>query len=253
MKNEHPSVIDLLIETHLGLERQGPGSAEMTIKALNFIENKNHVAAVLDLGCGTGGQTMVLAQHLSGSIIGVDLFPQFVEVLNNTADRLHLSERVSGVVGSMDELSFQREQFDLIWSEGAIDNIGFEKGITYWNQFLKRNGHIAVTSPSWFTDAHPEEVEHFWTDAGSKLDSVETNIAVMQKAGYRFVAAFTLPEYCWTDCYFTPRLAAEEWLLQKYTGSQVMKDYAANDKREVELYTKYKDYYGYVFYIGRKA
>ena len=33
---------------------------------------------------------------------------------------------------------YQKEEFDLIWSEGAIDNIGFEKGLNYWNGFLKK-------------------------------------------------------------------------------------------------------------------
>jgi hypothetical protein len=42
---------------------------------------------------------------------------------------LSLQDRVKGIVGSMENLSFQKEEFDLIWSEGAIAGIGFEKGI----------------------------------------------------------------------------------------------------------------------------
>jgi hypothetical protein len=33
MEKEQLSVLDLICETHVGLERQGPGSPEMTIKA----------------------------------------------------------------------------------------------------------------------------------------------------------------------------------------------------------------------------
>ena len=38
MENEL-SMMDILIETHAGLERQGPGSTEMTVRALSFLDN----------------------------------------------------------------------------------------------------------------------------------------------------------------------------------------------------------------------
>jgi hypothetical protein len=36
-------ILDCICETHVRLERQGPGSSEMTIKALSFIGNLNTV------------------------------------------------------------------------------------------------------------------------------------------------------------------------------------------------------------------
>ncbi|MCL2281099.1 MAG: class I SAM-dependent methyltransferase [Dehalococcoidia bacterium] len=252
MENKPISMIDALLETHAWLERQGPGSPEMTIKALSFIDNLNNVSQVADLGCGTGGQTMILAQNITGHIIGVDQFPGFINILNSNARELNLQERVTGIVGSMENLSFQKEEFDLIWAEGAIDSIGFEKGLTYWYGFLKRNGYIAVTCPSWLTDEHPAEIKKFWADAGSGLDTIGNNISIMQKSGYSFTAAFALPEKCWTDNYFGPREAAEKALLEKYAGNETVEAYINDDKHEVDLYSRYKQYYGYVFYIGKK-
>ncbi len=252
MTDEQLSMLDLIVEAHVGLERQGPGSPEMTIKALSFIDNPNKISRAADLACGTGGQTMILAQHITGNITGVDLCPDFIDVFNGNAKKSGLQDRVKGFVGSMENLSFQKEEFDLIWSEGAIDNIGFEKGLTYWNGFLKKNGYIAVTCPSWLTDEHPAEIEKFWTDAGSGLDTIGHNISIMQKAGYNFAASFVLPEKCWTENYFMPREASEKTLLKKYPGNKSVVDYIEGDKYEVELYSKYKQYYGYVFYIGRK-
>jgi len=251
MEKKQLSLMDLCIETHVGLERQGPGSPEMTIKALSFLENHTKISRIADMGCGTGGQTMVLAQNINGNITGIDICPDFIDVFNDNAKKLNL-QRVNGIVGSIEELPFQNEEFDLIWSEGVIDSIGFEKGLNYWNSFLKRNGYIVVTCPSWLTDKRPVEIDTFWTDAGSGLDSIEHNISIMQKVGYSFVAAFTLPEKCWTDNYFSPRETAEKALLGKYTGNKTVEDYIENSKYEVELYSKYKQYYGYVFYIGKK-
>jgi len=236
----------------MGLERQGPGSPEMIAKALGFLENLNCFSQILDLGCGTGGQTMCIAQKTTGNVTGVDICPDFIDIFNNNARKLNLQDRVKGVVGSMDNLTFAKESFDIIWSEGAIDVIGFEKGLTYWNDFLKKNGSIVVTCPSWLTDQCHAEIEKFWSDASSRLDTIAHNVSILQKTGYRFVAAFALPENCWTNHYFIPREAAEQALLEKYPGNKTVEAYIEDEKYEVELYSKYKQYYGYVFYIGQK-
>lgn len=244
--------MDVLIETHVGLDHLGPGSTEMTLKALGFLDSLDEISHVADMGCGTGRQTRDLARHLSGTITGIDLSPEFIAVFNENTRRLNLQDKIKGVVGSMEELPFRKEEFDLIWSEGAIDSIGFEKGLRYWNNFLKVGGFVAVTSPSWLSAEHPVEVEQFWTDAGSRLDSVEDNISILQDCGYNFIAAFALPKECWIDNYFAPREAAEAALQEKYAGNATVEAYIKSSKREVELYSKYKEHYGYAFYIGKK-
>jgi SAM-dependent methyltransferase len=252
MKKLQPTIDDLIIETHIELERQGPGSPGVTVKALNFLEDFHEISRAADIACGTGGQTMVLARHIAGSITGVDICPEFIDVLNNNAEKQDLGERVRGIAGSMENLPFGKEELDLIWSEGAIDCIGFEKGLTYWNGFLKKGGYVAVTCPSWLTGEYPAEIERFWTDAGSRLDTVGYNISAMQKAGYSFAAAFTLPEECWTENYFIPREKADRVLAGKYAGDGTVRAYIEENKYEAGLYSKYKRHYGYVFYIGRK-
>ena len=54
MENKEVSMLEILIGTHIGLERQGPGSREMTIKALSFLDNISDITRVADLGCGSG-------------------------------------------------------------------------------------------------------------------------------------------------------------------------------------------------------
>ena len=74
----------------------------------------------------------------------------------------------------------------------------------------------------------------------------------MQKTGYIPVAAFMLPESCWIDTYFIPQKTLQEAFLKKYAGNKTVENFIVNNKYEDELYTKYKQYYGYVFYIGKK-
>ena len=98
---------------------------------------------------------MILAQNTEATITALDLCAGSIDKLNATAGKLGLQNRVKGIVGSMDNLPFQNDEFDLIWSEGAIANIGFEKGLNYWRRFLKEDGYVAVTYESWFTDERP--------------------------------------------------------------------------------------------------
>ncbi len=256
MSDENKSIHDfdfgLICEYFSGMERQGPGSQEQTIKALSFIDNLTNESLIADIGCGTGGQTMVLAQHAPGHITGIDLFPLFIELFNHNAAKLNLQSRINGVVGSMDNLSFLEEELDLIWSEGAIYNIGFERGLNEWRKFLKTGGYIAVTEASWFTDERPAEIDDFWQNAYPEIDTIPNKVARMQKAGYIPVATFILPENCWIENFYVHQVKAQELFLKKYAGNMTAEAFIASEQHEAQLYYKYKAYYGYVFYIGKK-
>jgi len=256
MSNENKSIhefdFNLICEYFSSIERQGPGSPEVTLRALSFVDNLGDESRIADLGCGTGGQTMVLAQHTPGNITGIDLFPKFIGLFERNAARLGLQSRVKGVVGSMANLPFQDEELDLIWSEGAIYNIGFERGLNEWRKFLKTGGYIAVSEASWFTAERPAEIETFWADAYPEIDTIPNKVAIMQKTGYIPVATFILPENCWTEHFYALQAAAQEIFLEKYAGNKNAEELVSNERHEAWLYNRYKAYYGYVFYIGKK-
>ncbi len=256
MSNDHMSIhefdVNLICNYYSNVKRQGPGSPEITVKALSFVENLDENSRIADIGCGTGGQTMVLAQNAPGQITGVDLFPRFIDLFNANADEQQLQSRVKGVVGSMDNLWFQDEELDLIWSEGAIYNIGFERGLSEWRKFLKTGAYVAVSEASWFTEERPAEITDFWMDAYPGIDTIPNQVAKMQKAGYIPVASFILPEICWTEHFFAPQVPVQEAFLKEHAGNKAAEGFIANQRHEKQLYNKYKEFYGYVFYIGKK-
>lgn len=256
MSNENKTIhefdLSLISEFFSNMKRQGPGSPEVTIKALGFIDNLTEESRIADLGCGTGGQTMVLAQHVPGHITGLDFFSDFIDIFNINTKQLGLQNKVKGIVGSMDDLPFQNEELDLIWSEGAIYNIGFERGLNEWRNYLKTGGYIAITESSWFTDERPSEIHNFWVDAYPEIDTIPNQVAKIFKAGYLPVATFILPENCWTEHYFTPKVKAQEIFLAKYAGNKAAEEFNMMQSYEGELYNKYKEFYGYTFFIAKK-
>ena len=257
MSNENKTIHDfelnLICDFFSNMQRQGPGSPEVTLKALSFIDNLTDKSFIADIGCGTGGQTMVLAQNVSGRITGLDFFPGFIDIFNRNAKQLGLQDRVKGIVGSMDYLPFEKESLDLIWSEGAIYNIGFERGLKEWREYLKTGGYIAITESSWFTDKRPDEINRFWVDAYPEIDTIPNQVAKIHKIGYRPVATFILPETCWTEHYFAPKIAAQETFLTKYAGNKIAEEFSSLQAVEEELYHKYKEFYGYTFFVAKKV
>lgn len=248
----HEFDLSIIIDYFSSIERQGPGSPEITIKALSFIDGLTETSKIADIGCGTGGQTRVLAQNTKGQITGIDFCTDFVRLFNQNALNQNLQDRVKGVVGNMENLPFQEEELDLIWSEGSIYNIGFERGLNEWRKFLKQGGYIAVTENTWFTEERPGEIQDFWQKAYPEIDTIPNKVAQMQKAGFIPVATFVVPETCWTDYYHFQNPKMQESFLEKYKGNKTAEEFVAYQRYEAELFDKYKAYYGYVFYIGKR-
>ena len=226
MNNDNNTIlgfdVNLICDFFLNTERQGPGSPEVTLKALSFIDNLTDKSLIADLGCGTGGQTMIKNRNYRFIIY-------------------------------MDDLSFEKDSLDLIWSEGAIYNIGFERGLKEWRNYLKPGGYLAVSESVWFTDQRPAEIHDFWMSAYTEIDTVPNKVAQIQKAGYIPVATFILPENCWIEHYFAPQAKAEEIFRRKHAGSRIVEELIISNHHEAELYSKYKAYYGYAFFICKKG
>ncbi len=255
MNNEKQTIhefdLNIIYEYFANTERQGPGSPEETLKALSFINGLTPKSKIADIGCGTGGQTMVLGENTPCEIIGIDTWHSFIKQLNHDAQTRNLQNRVKGIVGNMEKLPFQEEEFDLIWSEGAIYNIGFERGLNEWRKFLKQGGYIAVTENTWFTEKRPTEIQEFWQKIYPEIDTISNKVAQMQKAGYLPISTYVLPETIWTDYYSWQTLRRESFL-KKYNGNKTVENFITSQQYEAELYYKYKAYYGYMFYIGKK-
>lgn len=246
-------LMDYVIEFHKDAERQGPGNGEATRKALQYIPELGKNARILDIGCGTGAQTMVLAKNTKAQIIAVDMLQEFLDKLQEKIDRKNLSNRVVIKQGLMDNLDFQEKSFDVIWSEGAIYNIGFEKGLLEWKKYLKDNGYIVVSEISWLTDNRPKEIEEYWANAYPEIDTIDTKLSIIEKCGYDLISHSVLPESCWMDHYYRPMLLRTNHFLKKYKYEEKAKEFIKMGMDEIQIYGKYKEYYSYVFYIAKKV
>jgi predicted O-methyltransferase YrrM len=158
------TLFTLMVDLHRDGGRQGPGDETETRRALELTRLRlTDAVRIADIGCGTGASTLVLANQLPCSrITAVDVFPEFLEVLQHRADAAGCSKQIETRAESRDSLSFAAESLDLIWSEGAIYNIGFRKGLEVWRPFLKPGGVLAVSEITWLHPNPPEEILQHW-------------------------------------------------------------------------------------------
>lgn len=244
----------LIIDFYKDLENLGPGSKQITKQALEFtglLDSKN--LKIADLGCGTGASCLTLAQYLDANITAVDLFKEFLDIVDVRAMEKGLESKITTINASIDSLEFADESFDLIWSEGAIYNIGFENGIKNWKKFLKTNGVLAVSEITWLTKDRPKEINDYWQAAYPEIATASEKIKILEDNGYKMLGYFILPVNAWIDQYYKPMEANFDKYLQEHDNSQEAQNIVNESKHEIEMYNKYKDYYSYGFYIAQKV
>ena len=148
------------------LQRQGPGCPGVTRKVFSYLPPLPPGASVLDIGCGSGTQTRDLSRLTTGTITAVDNHQPFLDAVSKKAKVDGTAGRIKTVCASMDSLPFDPGQFDLIWSEGAIFIMGFEKGLAAWKPLLKKGGHMVVSDAAWFEPNPPGDLVRWWETVG---------------------------------------------------------------------------------------
>lgn len=246
--------MNIFFEIHKDIPREGPGDDASTKKAFKSLKGLSDSPTILDIGCGPGMQTLELARNTNGKVTALDMHQPFLDDLKESVNDEKLTHKVETIKGSMFTLEdhFNEASFDVIWSEGAIYIIGFEEGLRAWQPFLKKGGFIAVTELSWLKRDRPKEINDFWENDYPGMKTIEENLKVVDSTGYELVDHFVLPESSWYDHYYYPLEKRIAMLREQHVNSDEWQKALDESLKEIEMYRKYSQYYGYVFYIMRK-
>jgi serine/threonine-protein kinase HipA len=245
--------LDALFILHRDIPREGPGSDEATRDAIRRLPPLPPKPRILDLGCGPGKQTLVLARHFQTPIIAVDFHAPYLAQLRRSAEAEGRSDLVSTRLGRMEELDEQPGSVDLIWIEGAIFVVGFAAGLRLWRPLLRDGGLLVASDATWLTDDPPEEARTYWRDFYPAMVTAEENIKTAADCGYETLDHFTLPPSAWWDEYYTPLKERVPRLRQEADKNAALAEILDITEREIAMYDRYGDYYGYVFYLMRKS
>ncbi len=244
------------------LPRHGPGNDESTDKALAIalkalsrgIEGlRPRGIRVLDIGCGCGEQTVRLAGSIDGTILAVDNHRPFLDELQRRAQEAGVAGRIRTCLKDMCALSSAAGEFDLVWSESALFVMGFKEGLAACRALLAKGGILAASEMAWFKPDAPEECRRFFAEAYPALAGEEENLAMVRACGYAPVGHFRMPEAAWWDSYYDPLENRLRELREVKGRDPEQLEMLAFIQKEIDIYRKYSDYYGYVFYLMRRS
>jgi ubiquinone/menaquinone biosynthesis C-methylase UbiE len=238
---------------HEGLPRQGPGSNECTRKAFFMLKDLPARPAILDIGCGSGMQTVELARICPDChITAVDIHQPYLDDLARRAASAGVGDRITTVRASMDDLPFEDGSFDVLWAESSIFIVGFEEGLQSWKRLLRPGGYLCLSEAAWFTDSPSPEAAAFWNDCYPAIKTAPESAAIASSAGYEVVATFPLPGSTWWENYYTPLIERLPDLKAAAAGNPDAEALVAFSEREIEIHRKHGGEYGYEFFILRK-
>jgi len=226
MKRE---IKDLRVEINLDYFRER--FIKYTRKAFQMLP-KLEEPRILDIGCGSGLPTIELAKLSDGEIIGIDIDQSELDKLNRKIEEEDLPSRVKTVKRSVLEMDFSDESFDIIWAEGVIRIMGFEKSLKEWNRLLKPNGYLVVHGA---------------------INMVSNKLEEIPSWGYKLINYFSLPEDAWWTEYYKPLEIRINELCMKYENNSEALKILKKYRKEMDMVKRSPKEHSSAFYIMRKS
>lgn len=186
---------------------------------------------ILDIGCGSGVPTIELARLSDGQIIGVDIDQSRLDTFTKKIDTAGLTKRIKTIQCSMLDMKFSDESFDIIWAEGVIAIIDFERGLKEWRRFIKPNGFLVV---------HDE------------ISNINKKREMVSLCGYKLIDTFIIPKEVWWKEYYGPLEQNIKELRIQYRNDPTTLRMLDREQNEVEEFKKNPRYHGSVFFIMQK-
>lgn len=241
---------DILSEIRRGLPTEGMRN-EYTRKAFLMLPHLDK-PRIIDVGCGRGAQTLELARLSKGYVIGLDIRQSDLDELAKMVKEAGLSDRVKTVNRSMFQMDFPDESFDIIWAEGSIWLMGFEKGLREWRRFLKARGFLVVHEMAWLRPDPPQEIYDYWKGIYPGIRTVPEHLGQIPACGYDLIGHFALPEDIWWTEYYRPLQDRIRELRTKYADHSETLAVLDREQRDIELYKKYQKWYGSAFFVMKQ-
>lgn len=184
-----------IYDLFLRLERAGPGDVASLARAVAGLAPG---AQVLDAGCGVGADTgAFLAAGFEVTALDAS------EVFVAEVARRHPAARA--VAGDM--LAPPGGPYDLIWSAGAVYNVGVAAALAAWRAALAPGGRVAFSDLCKRVDVLPQACADYWATEGLPLRDAATLEAEVAAAGWRVLAVEWISSEGWA-AYYEPLEAA---------------------------------------------
>lgn len=220
--------IEPILETYKDQLRKG--LSKYTRKAFYMLPELDK-PRILDVGCGSGVPTLELARLSNGQITGMDINQSLLDRLARKIEQVGLSNRVKAVNCSISDMDFPDESFDIIWAEGSISVVGFERGLKEWRRFLRPNGFLVV---------HDE------------TGNITEKLELIPGCGFELLDYFALHGDTWWAEYYAPLEKRINEIRTKHAEDPKALAALDNDRQFIDMFKQNPSRYGSVFFVMQK-
>ncbi|MBM3554754.1 MAG: MerR family transcriptional regulator [Alphaproteobacteria bacterium] len=222
--NDHERYMAGFFEIFSGLDYWGPGTPEATQRALSVLPFPPK--RILEIGCGNGVATMVLAARTEARITAIDTDKGALARLKKRAAARGFADRIDARNEDMARLSMPKRPYDVIWAEGSAYIIGIDRALRDWPQLLRRDGVLVYSDMVWRAKTPRQGVRRFFAAEYPAMTTVTRRLDQARRAGYRVLAHFDMGQAA-LDAYYRPLEARVKALAGRMAGQRVLKDLRA--------------------------
>ena len=241
------------LELYGALPREGPGSLGTTLEVLESIGPLGPSPRIIDAGCGSGAATFALASARSDArILAVDVLEPLLDRLRERARALAMGASIEVRGCSMDAIDEPPASVDLIWSEGAIYNVGVERALRSWRPLLRPGGRVVFSQLCWFVgpEQRPRELVDYWARTYPDIVAEAAIVAQIEAAGLRGQPLRRLEMQAWFRDYYDPLLRRCQALSP--SADAILAEVIADAQLEIAVFEDHFERYGYTFFLGEQ-
>ena len=240
--NDHDDYMAAFMQVFAGLDYWGPGSSQITEQVLASLPIRPR--HILEVGCGNGVATVVLAQQSGARITALDTDAGALERLRARATAAGLDDRIDTLCLDMAKLPELNASFDVIWAEGSAYIIGVERALKDWCRLLEPGGVLVFSDLVWRTRQPDASLQAFWASEYPAMATVAKRLKQAQRAGYRVLSHVDMGPAA-LDAYYLPLEARLKVMRVPLAGHRVLDDL----QRELNAFHRAEGQFGYEMFV----
>lgn len=186
---------------------------------------------ILDIGCGSGIPALEVARLSQGEVIGIDIDQSALNRFAGRIRRAGIGDRVRALNCSMFDMSFPDASYDVVWSEGSIYAIGFERGLCEWRRLIKPDSFLVV---------HDEQ------------GNVKEKLEQLSYCGYDLLGYFMLSEGIWWKQYFAPLESLIGEFQARYADDPAVSEELRQARIELDMFEENPERNSSVYFVMKR-
>ncbi|TXT67679.1 MAG: hypothetical protein BAJALOKI1v1_30042 [Promethearchaeota archaeon] len=186
---------------------------------------------ILDVGCGSGESTILLAQLTDGDVTGIDIDMNALNKFQEKLDDSTLKDRIEILKESFIENDFSNESFDLVWAEGVFHIIGYDKCLQESSRVLKNGGFLVALDT---------------------IKVINKHLKSLDKFGFKVIDKIIWQEGAWWTEYYEPLERKIKYLRDKGTDPSLFK-HLLDHEHEIAMVKHNPNEFDCAHYIYQKV